>query len=652
MSETDGDVGRFRHLTGCFGLIEKILLIAIPIIGILFVLGLHIYLRQAFYRQQYMAIFLGLALASIFLGVPATRGASRYRLPWYDVLLAGMSLSMGLFICLTYPSYLITGIANAGREYLFFSVLGILLVIEASRRITGWVLVVLIGLGIFYALFTWLFPVPFYGNGISWEELAVYLLMDNNALLGMPLWAASSMIFAFILFGQFLLATGGSLLLTDFALATMGRFRGGPAKVSVVASSLFGTISGSAVANVMVDGWMTIPMMIKTGYKPEVAAAIEAAASTGGQLMPPVMGVTAFFIAEILTVPYSQVAIAAIIPAVFYYVSLFIGVDIEAVKSGMKGLSAGELPPIGPILKASWLFAIPLGVIVLTLFILDLDPGVSAIIAVASVFILSFLKKETQVGLRKLLSVLEGAGKGMLEIGAITAIAGFVIGTIFITGLGTIFSQILLSAGGKSVFLMLVYTAIVSLILGCGMPTGAVYIILAVLVAPALIQHGILPMAAHLFIFYFGAISMITPPVCLASYAAASIVGANQMKTGYHGVRLCIAGFVIPFIFVYSPSLILEGTILEIIITVIKTFFGIMFIAFSIRGFLFQRLNWTKSILLCLGATGLIFPLHAEIPIGIWLLNSGGAVLCFCILFWEYQKKRQGKILQVNSLMK
>lgn len=213
MSETDGDVGRFRHLTGCFGLIEKILLIAIPIIGILFVLGLHIYLRQAFYRQQYMAIFLGLALASIFLGVPATRGASRYRLPWYDVLLAGMSLSMGLFICLTYPSYLITGIANAGREYLFFSVLGILLVIEASRRITGWVLVVLIGLGIFYALFTWLFPVPFYGNGISWEELAVYLLMDNNALLGMPLWAASSMIFAFILFGQFLLATGGAFYL-------------------------------------------------------------------------------------------------------------------------------------------------------------------------------------------------------------------------------------------------------------------------------------------------------------------------------------------------------------------------------------------------------------------------------------------------------
>lgn len=634
MAETSEGLRKFRRVTGFWKIIEKILLIAIPVSGILFILEVHLYVTEAFFRQQFLAIFLGLVLASVFLGVPATRGASSSHVPWYDVLLAAAGFGTCIFNSIIYPQYILSGPVYIGLESLILGSLAILLVAEATRRMGGWVLVVLLGFFVFYARFNFLLPAPFYGKGIPWNRLAVYLFLDINGVLGLPLWVTGSIIFCFIVFGQFLFATGGARLLTDFSLVTMGRFRGGAAKMAVVGSSLFGTISGSAVANVTATGTMTIPMMKDSGYKPEVAGAIEATASTGGQLLPPVMGVTAFIVAEILEVPYSKVAIAAFIPAVLFYLMLFMQVDLEAAKTGLRGLSENP-PPIRPILRESWVFICPLIVLVYTLFVLNFQPGKSAIMATALVFILSLIRKKTRVGFRKLLHILEATGRGILEIGTITATAGIIVGIIYITGLGTTISHILLKVGGESLFLMLVYSAIVSIILGMGMPTAPVYIILAVLVAPALVQLGVLPMAAHLFIFYFGVISMITPPVCIASYAAAAVAGSNPMKTGFHGLRLGISAFIVPFIFVYTPTLLLEGSFHDILLSIVKTSAGLAFLAIAFNGFLFRDLNVTKRILIGLGAIALLMPPGTGYPIPLWFLNIAGLGICLLIIVWE-----------------
>lgn len=404
------EISRFRHLSGFFGLTEKVLLIAIPISGIIYLSEIHLYLRTFVFPQQYMSFFLGLVLTTIFLGLPPNRGAPRDYLPWYDIVLAGMGFGIGLFSSIVYPQYVTTGITWAGPEYLVLGALQILLIMEATRRIVGPFLTLIGGILIFYTHFTYLFPVPFYGKGISWNDLIIYFFMDSNGILGIPLTVASGVVFAFILFGEFLFAVGGGMLLTDFAMGTVGRFRGGPAKVAVVASGLFGTISGSVVANVMVDGWFTIPLMKKTGYKPEVAAAIEAVASTGGQIMPPVMGITAFLMADFLSIPYAKVAVAALIPALIYYYVLFIQIDLEAGKTGLKGVSDISFR-MWPVLKRSWIFFLPLAVLIYFLFIVDLEPSRSALFGVVAVFILSFLTKETRIGLKKLLNTLERTGE-------------------------------------------------------------------------------------------------------------------------------------------------------------------------------------------------------------------------------------------------
>lgn len=545
----DGEKGeKPRHLSGFFGLLEKVLLIAIPISGVIFALDFFISFKVVIYKQQYMSIFLGLVLASIFLGKPANRGA-RNRLPWYDIVLAGMSLGIGIFCCVVYPHYLITGIGYVGLGYPVLGVLTTLLVIEASRRVTGWILVVLAVMCIFYALFTWLLPSPFYGRGTSWDELSVYFFMDSNGILGIPLWVTSSMIFGFILFGEFLSSMGGALIINEFALATVGKFRGGPAKVSVISSGLFGTVSGSVVANVVVDGWITIPLMKKTGYEPEVAAAIEATASTGGQLMPPVMGAAAFLMAEFLSIPYAEVAIAALVPAIIYYYALFLQVDMEAGKKGLKGVP-GRTPPIWPILKKSWIVSFPLVVLVYTLFILDFQPGKSAIAGVTSMIIIGFLTKETRLGFHKFLNILEKTGRGILMIGAVTALAGIIVGGIFISGASTALTITLVNLAGLNLFLMLIITAILCIILGMGMATAGVYLILGVIMAPSLVQIGVVPLAAHLFIFYFGLMSMVTPCMfcclrrschCEYQYSENRISrGSSWLRRLHRCIPLCI----------------------------------------------------------------------------------------------------------------
>jgi TRAP transporter 4TM/12TM fusion protein len=453
-------------------------------------------------------------------------------------------------------------------------------------------------------------------------------------MLGLPLRVTVLIVFAYILFGEVLYKMGGGQFFIDIALSIMGRFRGGPAKVSVLSSSLFGTISGSAVANVMVDGWFTIPLMKKSGYSSVFAGAVEATASNGGQIMPPVMGAAAFIIAEFLEIPYAQVAIAAFVPALLYYFGLFMQLDLEAARAGLRGLPRTELPSIKKTVSKGWMFIIPLIVLVIALFVLYLSPQVAALYATGTVVVVTLLRKDIRHtwGWGMVLNLLQETTRAMLEITAIAAAVGFVVGVIGYTGLGLSFSRVLTEIAGGNLFLLAVLTAAASTILGMGMPTTAAYILLAVLAAPAMIKNGITPLLAHLFVFYFGTLSMLTPPVALAAYAAASIAGAPMMKVGYQSMRLAIAAYIVPFVWLYSPELTLTGPLGKIIFTIFTSFLGIAAVSIALERYFIRDLRWPEIVLFVGSGIILFWPnvLGQLLGLGIFLL----------LLFIQFRNRR------------
>jgi TRAP transporter 4TM/12TM fusion protein len=423
--------------------------------------------------------------------------------------------------------------------------------------------------------------------------------------------------------------------LTDISLALMGRYRGGPAKVAVGASSMFGTISGSVVSNVVMDGPITIPMMVRSGYAPPVAAAIEAVASTGGQIMPPVMGITAFLIADWLNVPYGEVVVAAALPAIFYYVALFVQIDLEAAKNGLVGLPRAQLPAALPVLRRGWVFIIPILVLVYTLVLLSWEPGRAAIAAVIAAIPAGMITRETRPTMRRLWDALAETGQSVLELVAITAVAGLVIGALQLSGLTFGLSLILVTFAQGNLLLLLGLAAILCIILGMGMPTAVIYILLAVLVAPTLGEFGVNPLAAHLFLFYFGMLSMITPPMCLATFAAATIARCNFWQAGWAGTRLGIVAYIIPFFFVFHPELLMIGKPLEIVLTAITALVGIVFVAASCAGYQFSPIGWVNRVVLFVAGLCLIpSPLDSTL----WLaVNLGGLVAGILVMLWQYR---------------
>ncbi|MFQ5849786.1 MAG: TRAP transporter permease [Candidatus Binatia bacterium] len=642
---TASEGSKFRTLQGPLKRVETSLLTLMVLSGVLFVLDVHLYLGKVILREQFLGLFLALVLASVFLGVPASGRSPRDRVPWYDLVLALLGLTVGLYVAIVYPRILFR-LAVLTPDKWLLGALAILLILESARRLTGWVLIIIVLLFILYARFAFLFPGVLYGKGFSWQRLAAYLYLDNNSLLGLPMAVGSTIVLAFVLFGNFLFATGGGRFFTDLSLALLGRFRGGPAKVAVVASSLFGTISGSAVSNVATTGMVTIPMMKNTGYRPHVAGAIEAVASTGGQLAPPVMGAAAFLIAEFLEISYAQVAIAAFIPAVLYYLALFVQVDLEAAKYGLRGLPFRELPSLRSALWRGWVFIIPLAVLIYTLFILHLRPAKAGIAAVVVTALLSFLSREMRLNWSKALGILERTGRSLLDLMIIVAAAGLVIGVLQLSGLGFTLALNLIHLSGGSVILLLLLAAGISIVLGMGMPTVAVYILLAVLVAPALTELGISPLAAHLFIFYFGLMSMITPPVCLAAYAGASIAGSEPVRTGFEGMRLGAVAYIVPFVFVFSPALLLVGSPGEVGLAIVTAILGAILLGISFSGFLFRELTWMKRGLLILAAFGLLLPSGQGIFPFTWVSDVMGAAFALFLLMWEWQRGRLHPMLR------
>jgi TRAP transporter 4TM/12TM fusion protein len=622
---------KFRSLQGVPRATLRCLILALTLLGALWALEVQNYLPWALFREQYLGLFLALALGSIFLGVRARKNEPEGSIPWYDWLFAVAGFVIGGYLTVLYPTIAYRlGILSPDRWIL--GGLAIFLLLEATRRLVGWALVSLAAVLIVYAKYAYIFPGLLYARGSSWERIASYLYLDTSGLFGFPLAVVASIVVAFIFFGQALYAVGGDKFLSDLALVAMGRYRGGPAKVAVVSSSLFGTVSGSAVSNVVVDGAITIPMMKRAGYPSHLAAAIEAVASTGGQIMPPVMGVAAFLIAEYLNIPYREVAFAAIFPACLYYIALFSQVDLEAAKYGLSGLPADQIPKLLGVLRRGWVFLIPLLVLIYTLMIDNWQPGKAGMAAVISTFICGALQKETRPTLRGFFNSIEETGKTLLDIVAISGLAGLVIGSLQLSGLSFKLSLILVTVAGGYSLLLLSLTALVCILLGMGMPTAIVYIMLAVLVGPALVQIGIVPLAAHLFIFYFGMLSMITPPVCLATYAAASLARSNFWTTGWAGARLGIVAYIVPFVFVYHPALILKGTAGDIVLAVGTATVGVFFLSVGCAGYLFRSLRLGKRALISLCGLLLIPP-----PLsGIWLVaNTLGFAVGLLMILWE-----------------
>jgi TRAP transporter 4TM/12TM fusion protein len=627
---------RTRKLSGVADLLGRGLLVAIPLMGMFFLLNVPQYLGWLVFNEQYLGLFLGISLCATYLLVPA-RPRHTDKIPWYDILASIAGLSVGLYIFIFYPA-IVNSLGDISPERVVLGSITILLLAEGSRRLIGWPLVIIAGTFTFYALFAYIFPGDFYGKGWSISRLATYLYLDANGIFGQALQVGASIVVVFVIFGEVLHLVGGAEFLSDFALALMGRFRGGQAKIAIVSSSLFGNISGSAVANVVVDGAFTIPMMKKAGYPPPQAAAVEAVASTGGQIMPPVMGAAAFLIAEYLQIPYASVALAALVPAILYYVALFIQVDLLAARNGIHGLPREEVPHLLPVLKRSASFVVPLAVLIYWMFFLNRRPEEAGLLGALAALIIGFFTPGVKIGWSGILKILMNAGRGMLEIAAITGLAGVVIGILQLTGLGFTLTLTLLNIGQSNALLLLVLTAIVSIILGMGMPTTAVYVLLAVLVAPGLAKLGIVPIAAHLFIFYFGMLSMVTPPVCMASYAAATIGKTDPVQTGWQAMKLCSIAYIVPFLFVFSPSLLLIGHWYEVVVSVATAIIGAILLGVGIVGYLFRPVGGLKRLLFGIAAVGLLIPVvqSGKFAILTWASNGIGLMLAVVLVAVEW----------------
>lgn len=592
------------------------------------------------YTEQFLAGLLALAMPLIFLHVPARggRGGRSGRVPWYDLAAAGVSCATAAYIAVRYPA--LSDLASR-RPWDGMLAAGTILALflEGLRRTSGLPLVITTAAFFVLALVGGSLPGELAARSIPLDRLSYYLAWDSSASLGLPLKIVATIVVIYNLFGQALFKSGGSTFFTDISMALMGKYRGGPAKIAIVGSSLFGTISGNVVSNVLTVGVVTIPLMKRVGFRAHMAAAIEACASTGGQLMPPVMGVAAFIMAEFLQVPYSEVALAATIPAILFYIALFIQVDLEAARSRILPMPADQIPKVASVLRAGWYFPIPFVVLIYALFWGGYEAETAGLFATAAAiaFGIAVPFHGKRVGVRDLYDMLRETGLGVLDLFMIGAAAGIIIGALNYSGVGFTLTLVLLHLAGESLWGLLVLAAVVSIILGMGMPTVGVYILLATLVAPALIKLGITPMAAHMFIMYYGCLSMITPPVAIGAFAAANLAQADPMRTGYTAMGFGWTVFVIPFLFVFSGTLLMQGSPMAIVVDSVTAVAGVWLISAAMMGYSLRPLSAGSR--LYYGAAGLflLIPLEA-LEAGRWI-NLAGICMAAALFFWERSRR-------------
>lgn len=585
----------------------------------------HLY--TAFFGEPtalaHRSLFLSFVLVLTFLLKPLIRKS------WQDEASWPFYLDM-LFVCLTIivQIYILWDI-NAfqlrfGEPIVLDTLVGtiaLILVVEASRRAVGLPMVIITLFFLVHTVFGNYFPGILDSPPTDWD-FYVNTIFSDLGLYSLPLMVMSSYIILFLIFSFMLIETGAGNFFINLAYSLTGRLTGGPAKTAVVASALMGTLSGSGVANVAATGSFTIPLMKSMGYKPVTAGAIEACASTGGIITPPIMGASAFIIAQFLAIPYLNVCLYGTIPAVLYFLSVFMMVHFEAKREGLKPLEKKDLPKLGKTLARGW--HLLLSIIALIAF---LAMGYTAMMAafwgIIVLFGLSFIRQETRLGPINLLVALESGAKAAMTVGLACACAGVIIGSVYISGLGLRFANLVVALSGGHLWLCLIFVMIASIILGMGMPPTAVYLTVVTIVVPALIEFGVKPISAHLFCFYFGAISAITPPVCLAAFAAAAISGARPMATGWKAVAIGIAAFIIPFLWVYNPALLMIGSVNKILLTFISGSVGIVFLAAGVQGWLMRRLCYYERAIAVLAAFLLIKPgLTTDLIGGVLILLS------------------------------
>ena len=571
-----------------------------------------------------LSLFLGLVLVMGFLNFPARKDHVKVNtMPWYDIII--MVLGAGAFFYYAANAERIIKLSlRATKEplLLVLGVLGILALIELCRRSVGLPILCVVGALLVYT-FTQVQP-----------KIVIYnLFYTTSGVMNTPVNVCAKYIVVFIIFGAFLERTGIAQFFIDLANSLAGSSAGGPAKVAVISSALCGMVSGSSVGNTVTTGSVTIPMMKKTGYKGEFAGAVEAAASTGGQIMPPIMGAAAFLMAEYMGIPYAQVALKAILPAVLYFTGIYIAVHLEAKKLGLRGIPKEELPKFSVLIKKIYLLA-PLVVLVVLVSTNLRTMQFSAAVAIVIAIVVGAINKDDRITFTKIIDALEAGGKGTITVAVACAMAGIVAGCITVTGLASKIITAIVSISGGHAMIALVLTMLCCIVLGMGVPTTANYCIMAATCAPILTTIGINPIAAHFFVFYFGIVADITPPVALAAYAGSAIAKADPMRTGFNATKLAIAAFIVPYIFAMNPvMLFIDTTAFEVVQIVISSLVGLFGVASALNGFLYRSVNWLFRILLVAGGLCMMVPGTLTDVIGL-------AIIVAVILYQRVSTKR------------
>lgn len=596
-----------RELHGVGGILVKILGALLPVTALVYALRILPEFGVTIYKEQFLAFFLMLCLVLTFMVVPARRGKTEteHAIPWYDLLLIALSLAVGCYISFRYHA-LVGQLGLITDDKVIASTIGIFLLLEAARRFAGWTMVSIGLIALLYAYFGNHLSGLFETRVIRFDRLMIYNFLGEGSVFGDPLFVAGTIVIAFVLFGQMLFRVGGGQAISDVAFALMGRRRGGPAKVSVVASALFGSMSGSASANVATTGMLTIPMMKRVGYSAERAGAIEAVASTGGLTLPPIMAATGFIMAEFLGIPYASVALAAAIPALLFYLCVYVQVDLEAGRGGITSVPEDQLPPLKPALIAVVPVLVPFAVLMYMLFVVGWSPEASAFMATASTVLISLAVPRMRRKLKDYVEVLAEAGSAVIFIGVMCAVAGLVVGSLGLTGLGTNLSHNLVEIAGGNMWLLLIFAALGCIVLGMGVPVTATYIILVTLIGPALVQSGVNELAAHMFVFYFGTLSFLTPPVCLSVFVAASLANSHPMRTAMQSLRFAVVAYILPFAFVLNGAYLLQGSAADIINTIVGAVAGVFLLSIGLVGYAAGRLSAVSRIISVIAGLGAI----------------------------------------------
>lgn len=633
---------RTRRLDGVGGVVQRVCLAAIPILGLAYVLGIHSFVGLVVYQEQWVGLLLALYFVTVFLSFPAVKNRRQHsgKPPWYDLLLAVVGTAPGGFLAWNYPD-LVFALGVPSPERTFLGLLVLVLLAESLRRTIGWSLVIVLAVVVLYGFTSSSFVGLLHGTPVSPERLMNYIYVDPSAILGM-LGLAATIGLAFVLFGQVLLHFGAGESMTNLAVMAFGRFRGGGSKAAIAGSSLTGTITGAPMSNVLLTGTLTIPLMKRTGYKASTAAAIEALASSGGQIMPPVMGIAAFVMADNLGIPYSEVALAALIPAVLLYFTLFLSSDLEARKRGISRIPLDSMPERRSTILGSWLLLPTVGTLIVLMFVVHMQPGrAAALSALIAIPVMMLAPANRGGSFKKLGRMLTDTGLVVGDLAGVLAVSGVVVGVVSVSGLGFNFADAAAVMAGDSILLLLIATAVAAIVLGMGMPSVAAYALVAVLLVPGLVAAGVEPLAAHMFVFYFAVVSNVTPPIAVAVFAAATLAGSKPMKTGFEAMRLGWAFYVIPAMFIISPSLLLQGDASNTAIVTITALGAIVALSVAASGFAFRPISILTRVLLAVSGIALLIPPDVQ---GGLVANVGAAILGFALLLLEFRAAKGARL--------